>query len=328
MLTTWVNRWAIQAAEASSERSCARHRRFIACRPQRPTRGAAAPARRPDRLDRGAGRRGADPRPAGAGGRRAGALAVASGAPGRHRRRPARRGRPDEHPVHDQERSHGELRPDRHRPAPWARDLRGPSRDPAATSLDEFHVIASGGSSGQRGVFVYGWDAWATCYASIARFQQRDWSADPALVGVRASHGHGGRRPAEPHLGGDPPHLLQPHPTAGVVPGRPAPRRDRRRPERPRSDDPHGLQLVPPAPGPRGPGGPAAHRPPPGDHHLRAAPARAPNPPGGDLAGAGGQRLRHVGRRLQRLLWAREPSSRRSLHHRGRRRRRERRCAR
>jgi phenylacetate-coenzyme A ligase PaaK-like adenylate-forming protein len=50
--------------------------------------------------------------------------------------------------------------------------------------LDEYHVIASGGSSGQRGVFVYGWDAWAICYASIARFQLRDWLADPALSGV------------------------------------------------------------------------------------------------------------------------------------------------
>jgi phenylacetate-coenzyme A ligase PaaK-like adenylate-forming protein len=50
--------------------------------------------------------------------------------------------------------------------------------------LDEYHVIASGGSSGQRGLFVYGWDAWATCYASIARFQLREWRADPALAGV------------------------------------------------------------------------------------------------------------------------------------------------
>ncbi len=40
--------------------------------------------------------------------------------------------------------------------------------------LDEFHVVASGGSTGRRGVFVYGWDAWATCYSSIARFPVRD----------------------------------------------------------------------------------------------------------------------------------------------------------
>ena len=51
--------------------------------------------------------------------------------------------------------------------------------------LGEYHVVASGGSSGQRGVFVYGWDAWAICWASMARFPQRDWASDPALAGVR-----------------------------------------------------------------------------------------------------------------------------------------------
>ena len=50
--------------------------------------------------------------------------------------------------------------------------------------FDEYRVIASGGSSGRRGVFVYGWDAWATCYASIVRFQQRDGNSDPRLAGV------------------------------------------------------------------------------------------------------------------------------------------------
>ncbi len=50
--------------------------------------------------------------------------------------------------------------------------------------FDQYRVIASGGSSGRRGVFVYGWDAWATCYASIVRFQQRDWNSDPLLAGV------------------------------------------------------------------------------------------------------------------------------------------------
>src|SRR6266571_1030428 len=29
--------------------------------------------------------------------------------------------------------------------------------------LDQYHVIASGGTSGFRGVFVYDWDAWTTC---------------------------------------------------------------------------------------------------------------------------------------------------------------------
>jgi phenylacetate-CoA ligase len=51
--------------------------------------------------------------------------------------------------------------------------------------LDQYRVVASGGSSGQRGVFVYGWDAWAICWASMARFPQRDWASDPALAGVR-----------------------------------------------------------------------------------------------------------------------------------------------
>ena len=50
--------------------------------------------------------------------------------------------------------------------------------------LEEYHVIASGGSSGQRGVFVYGWDAWAICWASMVRFPQRDWARDPVLAGV------------------------------------------------------------------------------------------------------------------------------------------------
>ena len=50
--------------------------------------------------------------------------------------------------------------------------------------FDEFHVVASGGSSGQPGMFVYGWEAWATCYASIVRFLVRDWSSDPELADV------------------------------------------------------------------------------------------------------------------------------------------------
>jgi hypothetical protein len=50
--------------------------------------------------------------------------------------------------------------------------------------LDEFHVVASGGSSGRRGVFVYGWDAWATLYSSIARFPARDRTLHPELAGT------------------------------------------------------------------------------------------------------------------------------------------------
>jgi phenylacetate-CoA ligase len=50
--------------------------------------------------------------------------------------------------------------------------------------LGEYQVVASGGSSGRRGVFVYGWDAWAICWASMLRFPYRDWASDPALAGV------------------------------------------------------------------------------------------------------------------------------------------------
>ncbi len=48
--------------------------------------------------------------------------------------------------------------------------------------LDEFHVVASGGSSGRRGVFVYGWDAWGICYSSIVRFPVRDRKQHPELT--------------------------------------------------------------------------------------------------------------------------------------------------
>jgi phenylacetate-coenzyme A ligase PaaK-like adenylate-forming protein len=81
--------------------------------------------------------------------------------------------------------------------------------------LDTFHVIASGGSSGQRGVFVYDWDAWATCYSSIARFPTRDRKLhheleekSPVVVAVAASKpSHGWRtthRSLRPPRGGCP----------------------------------------------------------------------------------------------------------------------------
>src|SRR4051794_38547853 len=56
------------------------------------------------------------------------------------------------------------------------------ARSPGQDLLGEFQVVASGGSSGARGVFVYGWDAWTSCYASNVRFQARDWSGDPTLA--------------------------------------------------------------------------------------------------------------------------------------------------
>jgi phenylacetate-CoA ligase len=48
--------------------------------------------------------------------------------------------------------------------------------------LDEYHAIASGGSSGQRGVYVYDWAGWATYYLSAARHIASDRMHDPVLA--------------------------------------------------------------------------------------------------------------------------------------------------
>jgi phenylacetate-coenzyme A ligase PaaK-like adenylate-forming protein len=47
--------------------------------------------------------------------------------------------------------------------------------------FDEFHAVASGGSSGTRGIFVYGWDAWAIAYLTFTRFRRRVMQEDPEL---------------------------------------------------------------------------------------------------------------------------------------------------
>lgn len=43
--------------------------------------------------------------------------------------------------------------------------------------LDRYHAVASSGSSGRRGVFVWGWDAWSTAYAALWRYELRSWLA-------------------------------------------------------------------------------------------------------------------------------------------------------
>jgi phenylacetate-coenzyme A ligase PaaK-like adenylate-forming protein len=47
--------------------------------------------------------------------------------------------------------------------------------------LDEFHVFASGGSSGRRGVFVWDWNGWMQFSLCLARMSLRRRMADPAL---------------------------------------------------------------------------------------------------------------------------------------------------
>ena len=63
--------------------------------------------------------------------------------------------------------------------------------------LDEFHVVASGGSSGARGVFVYDRSAWTIFALTLWRFRLRHERSDPllgpgavraALAAGKASH--------------------------------------------------------------------------------------------------------------------------------------------
>lgn len=48
--------------------------------------------------------------------------------------------------------------------------------------LDRFHAVASGGSSGQRGVFVYDWESWADCFLSCLRYSVRSRLQQPELM--------------------------------------------------------------------------------------------------------------------------------------------------
>ena len=48
--------------------------------------------------------------------------------------------------------------------------------------LGDLHAVASGGSSGVRGVFVWGWEAWATAQRSLLRRQLSDRLRDPELA--------------------------------------------------------------------------------------------------------------------------------------------------
>ena len=49
---------------------------------------------------------------------------------------------------------------------------------------DEMHAVASGGSSGMRGVFVWGWEAWATVQLTAIRRSLLDRIGDPELASL------------------------------------------------------------------------------------------------------------------------------------------------
>lgn len=49
--------------------------------------------------------------------------------------------------------------------------------------FDELRVVASGGSSGRRGVFVYDWDGWIGCFLGLARLRLRRMTRRPDPAG-------------------------------------------------------------------------------------------------------------------------------------------------
>ncbi len=64
--------------------------------------------------------------------------------------------------------------------------LAGLDRDPAYL-LDRYNAIASGGSTGRRGVFVYGWDAWTVNYIGWFRYLLRTFEGRPFTMALVAS---------------------------------------------------------------------------------------------------------------------------------------------
>jgi phenylacetate-coenzyme A ligase PaaK-like adenylate-forming protein len=70
--------------------------------------------------------------------------------------------------------------------------LRGISLDEAYAFLqdlqddqyfhDSYHLVASGGSSGEPALFLYDWDGWAGCASAMGRYQSRLADQYPALV--------------------------------------------------------------------------------------------------------------------------------------------------
>lgn len=50
--------------------------------------------------------------------------------------------------------------------------------------MDRYQSVVSGGSSGVRGVFVYDWQGWASCYAGVFRYFMRDFGGRPISLAV------------------------------------------------------------------------------------------------------------------------------------------------
>jgi phenylacetate-coenzyme A ligase PaaK-like adenylate-forming protein len=54
--------------------------------------------------------------------------------------------------------------------------------------LDHYHTIASGGSTGVRGVFVYDWTSWAIVFLLVMRFGIRESLRNPAPAEAPSAH--------------------------------------------------------------------------------------------------------------------------------------------
>jgi hypothetical protein len=93
--------------------------------------------------------------------------------------------------------------------------------------LDEYHVCASGGSSGRRGIFVYDRDGWATTFLSYLRFsilhmQQTLGAEVPRMAIVsadKASHMTGAMGQTFPPPGDPVPRFPATWPIARIVAG-------------------------------------------------------------------------------------------------------------
>src|SRR5512133_817123 len=56
--------------------------------------------------------------------------------------------------------------------------------DADAYLFDEVHAVASGGSTGRRGIFVFGWREWAVAYAGFLRPVVWDRAVTPVLAAL------------------------------------------------------------------------------------------------------------------------------------------------
>lgn len=83
--------------------------------------------------------------------------------------------------------------------------------------LEHYQPVVSGGSSGIRGVFVYDWRGWASCYAGIFRYLTGDFGDRPISVGVVAAGSAGHISRALLHTFSDP-ETVRIHPVPITLP--------------------------------------------------------------------------------------------------------------